>query len=303
MWDEHLKAMPAATPYHDRWYNQLSASQVDGQALLFSYRRDSHHAVFPLIIFDRSGGGREATSAYGYPGPLANSAKSPPEFIEEFQHHLRESLWQEGVATAFSRLNPLSDKAHHLLENMGSFRHVGDTVMIGLDLPDEDRLRSFRRNHRKDIAKIRKLSLNSFVDRDFDHIDTFADLYRESMRRVQADERYLFDRAYFRFIAEHMPDQTTLLILEIDGVVISGGFFLHDQQTAYAHLVGCTDSELQKSPIKVLFDDACTLFRQKGLKGVFLGGGVGAHNDSLFHFKSGFSDIIMPFYVWDWSAA
>lgn len=300
-WTELLGAMPVATPYHDRWYHQLSAELVDGRALLFSYERGPFHAVLPLLLPDSSEQ-LDATSAYGYPGPLANTKNLPPEFVAGFQRRLRDALLQENVVTASTRINPFSEIAKPLLGGMGAFRHVGGIISVDLTPSDEERLRSYRRNHRKDLAKIRKLSVETVVDETFEHLKTFTELYRQSMVRVDAEERYFFDEDYFGIIAQQMTGRALLLISKIEDEIVCAGLFFHDRDVAYAHLVGYTTSKSCRSPTKLLFDDACRYFRKRGCKQLLLGGGLGARQDSLFHFKSGFSDIVLPFFVWEWNA-
>lgn len=299
-WDDIVGSMAGAATYHDRWYNQLSANMAGGEAFLLSYEKLPYRAAIPLIIHGQADKGK-ATSAYGYPGPLANSHDLPADFIADFQANCLDLLMEQGLSTVSSRLNPMS-KTVSLIEGMGNVRHVGDTVMIDLGPSDEDRLRSYRRNHRQDISKTRKLSPRTYHDHDFTHINRFAEIYIENMKRVKSEDSYLFGIDYFNFIIDHLKDSTYLLITEISDNILCGGLFFCQNQIAYAHLVGFVSSVECKSPIKTLFDDACIFFRKLGYKGVFLGGGVGAKNDSLFHFKSGFGDITLPYHVWEWQS-
>ena len=47
-----------------------------------------------------------------------------------------------------------------------------------------------------------------------------------------------------------------------------------------------------------MIDDMVAWAHARGNRVLHLGGGVGGREDSLFHFKQGFSDWLIPFYTW-----
>lgn len=50
--------------------------------------------------------------------------------------------------------------------------------------------------------------------------------------------------------------------------------------------------------MKLLIDEATIVGREHNMEYLHLGGGVGGNEDSLFEFKSGFSDTILNFKTW-----
>ena len=63
------------------------------------------------------------------------------------------------------------------------------------------------------------------------------------------------------------------------------------------HLGGTFDRS-PGNPIKLLFHQAAEWFKRRGNRWMHLGGGVGGGQDSLFHFKLGFSPQTFPFRTW-----
>jgi hypothetical protein len=64
------------------------------------------------------------------------------------------------------------------------------------------------------------------------------------------------------------------------------------------HLSGTAEDHLRLSPSKLMIDQVWRAARQSGARLFHLGGGVGAGRDSLFEFKSRFSNWRMPFHTW-----
>jgi lipid II:glycine glycyltransferase (peptidoglycan interpeptide bridge formation enzyme) len=61
------------------------------------------------------------------------------------------------------------------------------------------------------------------------------------------------------------------------------------------HLGGTRTKFLPQSPTTMMFDYIMKWGKQRENKYLNLGGGLGSNRDSLYHFKSGFSDRSAPF--------
>ncbi|MGB5355794.1 MAG: hypothetical protein WBN11_03790, partial [Eudoraea sp.] len=64
------------------------------------------------------------------------------------------------------------------------------------------------------------------------------------------------------------------------------------------HLAGAREDYLNKYPLKMLIDEMRIIATKEGFHFLNLGGGVGNKEDSLFHFKSGFSKDFKQFKLW-----
>jgi hypothetical protein len=64
------------------------------------------------------------------------------------------------------------------------------------------------------------------------------------------------------------------------------------------HLGATANEHLHLNPTKVMFDYANRWAKRRGNRWLHLGGGVGGADDSLFHFKAGFSPLRRTFATW-----
>ena len=80
--------------------------------------------------------------------------------------------------------------------------------------------------------------------------------------------------------------------------VIAGAVFTECNGIVQYHLGGTLNDALPSNPLKLLFWRATTWFKERGNRWLHLGGGFGGEQDSLMHFKRGFSSRTFPFYTW-----
>ena len=200
--------------------------------------------------------------------------------------------------SVFSRLDPHKSRLE-LLGDLGQCKHEGYTVSIDLRLPLDTQRAQYRDSHKKDIDKLRRLGAHSFRDQDRNYVDEFIAIYYETMYRVDAKRYYYFDDTYFERLLS--TPYVQLFLGCQNGKVICGGLFtLYDGVIEY-HL-GATANEAQRlAPLKLLIDDVRLWAHQQGAHTFHLGGGVGARNDGLFHFKAGFSHKRHSFHTWRWT--
>jgi lipid II:glycine glycyltransferase (peptidoglycan interpeptide bridge formation enzyme) len=83
-----------------------------------------------------------------------------------------------------------------------------------------------------------------------------------------------------------------------DKAAAAGLFTIRDGVVQY-HLGGTRDEFLKISPMALIFDTVRLWANDVGARVLHLGGGVGGTNDdSLFHYKAGFSDRRHNFATW-----
>ncbi len=288
--------------YHLPAYHTLNDPSHDGEGMLMFMQEREKLLALPLLMRPVGDGTwLDATSVYGYPGPLiSRQAAADPAFIARFHQALTAFLIQHGVVSVFSRLHPIL-RNHRWLGGLGALVPLGQTVAIDLSLPPEQQWAQYRSNHRRNIRRLRRMQARVIHDRDLEHLETFTALYTETMRRVRAHRRYFFTLDYFkRLFAIGPPASFHLFVCEIDGEIVSGGVFSHCQGVVQYHLGGTATAWLKQAPMKLIFDQVRIWAHGMGARWFHLGGGVGSSEDSLFRFKAGFSSARFPFYVWKW---
>ena len=295
--------------YHLPQYHALAEDQGEGAGHLFVYTEGGYTVALPLLLRPLEAvpglapvgpAGRDATSVYGNAGPVASHPALPDEVVRNFQAALHGRLRELGVVAVFSRLHPLLPQ-RGLLEGLGECKALAPTVSIDLSLPPDLQRARYRRNHKEGINRLRRLGVSCLHDRERRHLPEFIQLYFETMRRVHAAGSYFFPPAYFEGLCSRLGEHMHLFVCLLEGRVICGGLFGACGGIVQYHLGGTLDDFLKLAPMKLLTDEVRLWGTGQGFGVFHLGGGATPRpDDSLLHFKAGFSDRRHDFCVWRW---
>ena len=291
--------------YHTPQYHEIAERNGEGRARLFLLADEEHVIAVPLLIRECNAvaglqgvSSFDATSAYGYLGPVSSDPMPPPRFVADFQSGLRETLGNLNVVSVFTRLHPLLPQ-FPLIAGLGIVQPSGETVSIDLTLPEEEQVAGLRLNHVRNIRKLRGMGATCAHDASR-NLDDFAGIYYETMRRVGAAPRYFFKRDYFTQLDELRGSFVHLFTCLLEGEVIAAGMFFACDGIVQYHLGATRAGYEALGPMKLVLDTARAWASRNGMKVLHLGGGVGAQEDSLFRFKAGFSERRHRYYTWRW---
>jgi hypothetical protein len=294
--------------YHLPSYHALAEERGEGRAQLFVYAEGQYLIAIPLLLRPIDPVPRlarigeewwDATSVYGYAGPIASHAYVPASVLRNFRAALHENLQECHIVTAFSRLHPIIPQ-HGLLSCLGECENIGKTVSIDLSLPVDAQRAQYRRSYKNTINRLIRLDVTCIHDQNRIYLDDFIDIYYETMRRVHAHDDYFFDHVYFRKLTSILESHVHLFVCLLENKVICGGLFTLCDSIVQYHLGGTLTEFLELSPMKLLIDTVRLWANECGAHVFHLGGGVGSQADSLFHFKVGFSDRNHEFAIWRW---
>jgi len=291
-WASFLREAPHDF-YHLPSYAALSAAHEGGEARALYLADGPRRMLLPLIVRTIPGSDRaDATSPYGYPGPLV-SGTDDPGFLSEALVAGTATLREAGIVSVFVRLHPLLNPEPP--EGVGHFVLHGETVSVDLAVPSATRWAQMRQNHRRDITKALRTGLVARVDQGFERFADFKRIYRATMARRSANAYYLFDDVYFDQLREALGDSLNLHVVEKDGAVAAAGLFIETDGIVQYHLGGTNEALITAEPAKLMMQAACGWAEQRGNRYLHLGGGVGGAPDSLFYYKAGFSPVRHPY--------
>jgi Acetyltransferase (GNAT) domain len=307
-WMDVLRTPLHHDVYHLPDYHAIGEAHGEGTARLFVYTDGPYTIALPLLVRalagwpGLAGGGtnwHDATSVYGYAGPIASHAGIPARVQEDFHAALRGALADARIVAVFSRLHPLLPQTR-LLEGLGATPASGQTVSIDLTQPPEVQRAAYRKSHRNSIVRLQRLGVTCVEDWAAAHLDAFIQIYYETMRRVDAAEYYFFPCSYFEQLFGRLGATCHLFACLQGATFISGGIFTLCDGVAQYHLGGTLSAFLPLSPLKLLIDTVRLWAHAHGARVLHLGGGTGGAEDSLFWFKAGFSDRRHVFPTWRW---
>lgn len=286
--------------YHLPEYVEIEAQRSNAQAEAIVITQGENIFFVPYLLrscqdlFDLSDLSEDCfdvLSPYGYPGFLWHIEESSlATFLPLALQSLQDTLKSRGVCSAFFRLHPiLSSDLHSENESPNLFIDNGETVSIDLTLTENELWAHTRKGHQSTINKCKRLGLESKVVPFEDHIDTFLEIYNETMDRVVAKESYYFGQDYFLELLK-LGDRLHLGIVELEGQTICASLFFECGGIVQAHLGGTRTEFLKCSPFNLLLHDMRLWAKERGNTFLHIGGGVGgSKEDKLYTFKSGFS--------------
>jgi hypothetical protein len=304
--DAWMRVLERCAPYdfyHLPTYHAASGEAGDGSGHLFAFQQNDHAIALPLLVRpldDGAAGLRDATSVYGYAGPICSQAEIPEPVAADFRAALRQCLREMGVVSVFSRLHPFHTRPA-LLEGLGECPVIGRTVSIDLTLPVEEQRAKIRRSHKEGSNRLRRMGMTCFRDEAGVHFGDFIRLYHETMQRVGAASSYFFPTEYFDRLRAALGDRLHCFVCTLEGRVVCAGLFVVCHGIVQYHLGATAGEALKLAPMKLLIDEVRVWGAAQGQRILHLGGGVSSKSDdSLFFFKQGFSDRVHDFRVWRW---
>ena len=286
-WDAVLRATRHDF-YHLPAYVALCAAQEPGEPRALMVTDGARTMLLPLVVRSIAGGGADATSPYGYPGPIGPGTDDPG-FLRLALVCGMNVLHEAGVVSAFVRLHPLLNREPP--HGIGTLVPHGETVSIDLTHPAEQLWAQMRLNHRRDITRALRLGYVARIDTEWRHFERFKNLYRATMARRSAIPFYFFQDAYFDGLRDALGDTLHLCVVEKEGVIPAAGLFVETDGIVQYHLSGTDAAFHAIQPTKLMLDFVRDWAQGRGNEIMHLGGGVGGEHDSLLQFKVGFSPL------------
>lgn len=286
--------------HHQPLFVQLEAERMnatpeafvasDGEQLFFvPYLVRQCNQLFPELKYPIC----DAVSPYGYPGFLLSDSGRNPEFAAKSIAAFKETLASRAICAVFLRMNPILGEDYETLFPAGTFHDSSQTVVVDLEPSEEQILKQVRRAFQQTYRKGKAFGFTvRFVGLE-EELDTFLELYRQTMDRVQANDLYYFDRSYFANLARIPGVQ--LCVIDHGSTMAAACVFLECDGIVNTHLGGTRTEFLAQSPFTTVIFEVMRWAKSRGNRWLQLGGGVGGRDDSVFHFKAGFSDKRIPF--------
>ncbi|MEQ3528542.1 GNAT family N-acetyltransferase [Pseudoalteromonas sp. XMcav11-Q] len=293
-WDEVISWFDNHDMYHTYDYHKAHETIDGGEAVLYVFKSDGYSFALPLLKRDVFGTGFfDLTSVYGYPSPLEkiNNEVCCASIVKKFWRYLLE---EENCISLFSRMNTFFEKKGGFFE-FGE--KVGETVNISLLESETVQLSKYRKNHRRDIKKLKKLGFTCDFYNLNDGFSGFFRVYNETMSSLNASSYYFFDEAYYDALFKNDCSEVKLVLCKQDGVLACAGIFSFTGNIVQYHLGGTSQEFYKYAPTKLMFDFVRAFSFEHGFEHFHLGGGLGGNSDNLLNFKIGFSDRTLPFKV------
>jgi hypothetical protein len=301
----------------DSWGQYLPASRSVFGSLGYARICHSFRSAVPHLYVVESG---EAAIAYplllrslaDLPFPVETKAKwdtTTPDFTGPLMSgsgsvlaasfpKLRNALFErEGVVAEFAHLHPWS-QARTVLELEAGCEYNRDIVWVDTSLSPKDLWRDHVNSScRNRIRQAKREGVRVLTASSDDHIREFYRIYHATMERNEAEVSYYFSYEFFRAFREELPENSRFVLAEYRDQIVAAWLFLYDNNDVFAFLGGIGTAALHVPPANAVIWETILWAHETGKKRLILGGGY-RPNDGIFHFKSTFSRLRQPFYIY-----
>ena len=252
-------------------------------------------AFFPILIRQVDADSWDATSTYGYGGPIIDEALTLDE-IDLMLEKISAFLSEQGCVSWFIRLHPIINERWNT--TIGTTVTHGPTLMSDLTKSEAEHWRETQNQHRRGIKKALKMNVTTKIEPlSEDNIHIFSKIYKETMHSIRADQYYFFSDDYFYSLSKNLKSRLLLITAYQEGVAIASSLYTACEESGVMqfHLGGTLNDYRDLQPSKLIMHVAREWGRENEYKILNFGGGVGAKLDSLYNYKKGFSSSEMDF--------
>ncbi len=232
------------------------------------------------------------SSPYGYGGWLIEG-----ENIDGLICEYEEWCVNNRIVSEFVRFHPIL-KNHIKINKAYEIIPLGKTVTMDLSSP-EIIWSNITSKNRNVIRKARKNGIKIYNGRYPEIYEIFMELYNDTMNRDHAEDYYYFDKNFYKEILDNLPQNAQVFYAVLEENVIAASIMLSSNGKMNYHLSGSRKEYSSLAASNLLLYEAALWGCANGCKTLYLGGGVGSGEDSLFKFKRSFyrKDDLNRFYI------
>lgn len=292
-WDEYVTRLGASGAYSSAAYHRASALlEPEGtRPVLLAFGDEAGDVALPLLLRPLpNGDGWDATSAYGYGGPIGRGTPN----LAAFGAALDKWAHEYAVVSTFLRLNPLLGNGR-LVPPTAELVDVGLTVGWNLN-PGRDLRLGMQDARLRGVRRAERAGVTVTVTPRATDLKQLRELYEATMQRQQAADMYLFPDSYWRALVTDDELLVTLLVEGwLAGNVVSALLCLVSDNWLNSHLVGGNEVSRTVNASALCHLAAAEWAQAHGLAGFHLGGGLGGDTTSpLYAFKKRFDPDSQP---------
>jgi hypothetical protein len=244
----------------------------------------------PVIVGSEKTNYYHFITPYGYTGPSYSMNISDSD-IKEFWTLVDSWYIDNYVVTEFVRFNLFGNHIHYSGEIVTTLLNVKGKI-----IDEELQWTSFNRKVRKNVNKAKREHLVSkvyFMNISVAQISEFYDIYIQTMKRTEANERFLYTFDELENFIHKNERYTSICTIYFENTPVASELILISDDTIFSFLGGTNNKYFDKRPNDFLKVEALNWARMQGKKYYVLGGGYG-FEDGIFKYKKNFfpNDVV-----------
>ena len=292
-WETIVRSFKRFDVYYLPGYVRAFELNGDGKAILLYFENGNTKAVNVVMKRDIANCAAlkgkieedywfDFTTPYGYGGWLVEG-----DDYQALQQEYESFAERQHIVSEFVRFHPM-------LQNWVGLGEIYNETLLGktifMDTSSEEKIWSnFTSQNRGKVRKAIKNGLEVFWCRDERILDSFIDIYNETMNKDSATDYYYFNKDFFKSIMNDLKYNAMWFYAMKDGEIAAAAVFLFCNGQMHYHLSGSRRKYQSIAPVNLLLYEAALWASMNGYQTLHMGGGVGAKEDSLFVFKKSFN--------------
>ncbi len=292
-WNEIYKSFLNADIYYSYGYARPFEIHGQGQPMLFYYFDGNVKAINAVmkrrIVFDGEDTGFfDLATPYGYGGWIFEG-KISQESLDNLDLEFTKYCVEHKIVSEFVRFHPLLKNAH-LTDKIYDVVDLGNTISIALTDENDIWSEQLSSRNRTSIRKAIKSGIEIKVAKNLEIIESFKQIYDDTMRRDNAEEFYYFKDDFYLTMLKEMENDFTLYYAQLNGEIIGASIIMWGKNFVHYHLSGAKREFMNLAPMNLLLYQVALDFSKQNKQFFHLGGGVGSDTESgLYRFKESFN--------------
>lgn len=291
-WDAAVCSFKEYDAYWLRGYVKAFQIHGDGDPLLFYYEGDGCRGINVVMKRDvaddprfkdriRRGLYFDFSTPYGYGGWIIEG-ENTKDLFNTYSNWLQKNE----IISEFVRFHPM-------LQNQERCRDFYEVIQLGevvhMDLSNREYIWcNIISKNRNMIRKAIKNNVIIYNGRFPEIYEKFRVIYNGTMDKDNAEKYYYFDERFYESVLNDLPQNAQVFWAEKEGIMIAASIMLAANGRMSYHLSGSLKKYSSLAPTNLLLYQAALWGNANGYKTLYLGGGVGSDEDSLFKFKKAF---------------
>lgn len=302
-WDEIVRSFEKYDTYWLCGYIKAFQIHGDGEPLLFYYEDTKCRGINVVMKRDVATDIHfrdelaenqyfDFATPYGYGGWIIEGQET-----EQLFNEYEKWCNNHGIISEFVRFHPVL-KNHSYAEKSYEVIQLGEVVTMDLSSPEVIWANITSKN-RNMIRKAQKNGVKIYRGQYPKIYSVFREIYNGTMDKDNADEYYYFSEEFYESILNDLPYNAEMFYAVFEDKVIAASIMLTANGCMNYHLSGSLREYQNLAPTNLLLYEAALWGCANGYKTLYLGGGVGSGEDSLFKFKRAFyrGEDLKHFYI------
>lgn len=291
-WDAVVRSFKEYDVYWLSGYVKAFRIHGDGEPLLFYYEGINARGINVVmkrdVAKDEHFNGKisegqyfDFATPYGYGGWIVEGGDTA-DLFSTYENWIQKN----GIISEFVRFHPMIGN-HDVPRSFYEVIKLGEVVHMELSSP-EDIWNNIISKNRNMIRKAIKNGVVIYNGRFPEIYEKFRIIYNGTMDKDDAEEYYYFGSEFYQSVLSDLPQNAQVFWAEKEGQIIAASIILATNGRMNYHLSGSLREFSSLAPTNLLLYQTALWGCANGYKTLYLGGGVGSGEDSLFKFKRAF---------------